>query len=123
MNSRFCVDVCLSKKWTAFLSANGYPSVNWRDIASNSATDLEFIYWAISQDRIVLTEDYDFAGILAMQKCNKPSVVQLVEPFIMPDSIGQELLDAIVQYESDLNSGALLIVEKTRIRLYGLPFP
>jgi len=68
---------------------------------------------------ILLTHDLDFGAILASTEGKSPSVVQLRSANLSPSSIASETLRVIVRMESELRSGALLIVQpgSTRVRL------
>jgi predicted nuclease of predicted toxin-antitoxin system len=71
---------------------------------------------------VLLTHDLDFGAILASTEGKSPSVVQLRAANLSPNSIASETLRVIVKMESELRSGALLIVQpgSTRVRLLPL---
>jgi predicted nuclease of predicted toxin-antitoxin system len=70
---------------------------------------------------VVLTNDLDFSAILAATKGAKPSVVQIRSVDLSPETVGQAVVSAIKQVETELSEGALLSVDPTRSRLRLLP--
>lgn len=77
--------------------------------------------YAGANDYVVLTHDLDFGAILAATHGEKPSVVQIRAEDVSPDVIGQQIIAALRQMESDLEEGALLTVDPNRTRLRLLP--
>ena len=60
-------------------------------------------------------------AILASTKGSKPSVVQIRGDDVSPDVIGEKVLLAIFQMESELEAGALLSIDAKRTRMRILP--
>jgi len=120
---KLLVDMNLSPDWVVFLLNAGVESVHWSAIGAATAPDQEIMAYARVNDFIVLTQDLDFGTILAVNHFDKPSVVQILSDDLDPNIIGKLILTAMIQAESDLNSGALLSVDPRRTRLRLLPFP
>jgi len=118
---KFVVDMNLSPQWVGFLEGSGHDAVHWSVAGRADAPDSEIVKWAREHDRIVLTCDLDFSGILALSGSHKPSVVQLRSERTLPSLVGVPVLEAIQQAASDLLNGALLTVEIGRSRLRILP--
>ncbi|WP_265307033.1 DUF5615 family PIN-like protein [Verminephrobacter eiseniae] len=70
---------------------------------------------------VVLTHDLDFGAILAATHGEKPSVVQIRAEDVSPDAIGKQIVIALRQMASELEEGALLMVDPNRTRLRLLP--
>jgi predicted nuclease of predicted toxin-antitoxin system len=70
---------------------------------------------------VVFTHDLDFSAILAATDGGKPSVVQLRSEDVSPEAVGQAVVDAVRQTADELDRGALLTVEPSRMRLRLLP--
>ncbi|XZE19123.1 DUF5615 family PIN-like protein [Pirellulaceae bacterium SH449] len=70
---------------------------------------------------ILLTHDLDFGAMLTATRAAKPSVVQVRTQELMPSQIGKLLLGELNAHESDLNSGALMIIDRARLRVRLLP--
>ena len=77
--------------------------------------------YARANDYIVLTHDLDFGAILATTHGEKPSVVQVRSEDVSPDAIGKQVIIALRQMKSELESGALLTIDPNRTRLRILP--
>ena len=76
----------------------------------------------LPNDYAVLTNDLDFAAILASTHHKKPSVVQIRAEDLDPSVIGTQIVAALQRVQKDLDAGALLTVETDRKRLRVLPF-
>jgi predicted nuclease of predicted toxin-antitoxin system len=81
----------------------------------------EIMAFAKAHDYVVLTHDLDFSAILAATRGEKPSVVQVRAEDVSPEAIGAAVVAAARQTASDLDDGALLTVEPSRMRLRLLP--
>ena len=119
---KLLVDMNLSPRWVYVLKAAGHDAVHWSDVGVRSAGDSEIMAHALAEDRVVLTHDLDFSAILAATRGARPSVVQIRSDSVSPQAVGDQVLAALVQLETDLRSGALVTVEPKRTRLRVLPF-
>lgn len=77
--------------------------------------------WAVGDQRVVLTHDLDFGAILAATRATGPSVVQVRTQDVRPDSLAPLLIPILRQYQSELEAGALLIVDEAKLRVRILP--
>jgi len=107
----------LSPAWVAFLKAHGHEAVRWSEVGPPEAPDHVLINWARAHDYIVLTHDHDFGAILAQAGERKPSVITLRTRELLPDVIGERVLEALKTLEGELKKGALVIIEPERVRL------
>lgn len=75
-----------------------------------------------SNNFVVLTHDLDFGTILAATHGDKPSVVRNRAEDMSSDAMGIQIIAALRQMASELESGALLIIDpsRTRLRLFPL---
>lgn len=104
-----------------FLSDAGIEAAHWSDLGAGNAPDAEIMAFAKGHDYVVFTHDLDFSAILAATHCEKPSVVQLRSEDVSPEAVGQAVVAAVRQTADDLDRGALLTVEPSRMRLRLLP--
>jgi predicted nuclease of predicted toxin-antitoxin system len=118
---KFLVDMNLSPKWCAILQAEGWDSVHWSDLGAVSAPDHDIMHQAIDDGRVVLTHDLDFGAMLAATQAKGPSVVQVRTQDVRPRSLAPLLLPLLHQYQSELEAGALLVVDEARSRVRLLP--
>jgi predicted nuclease of predicted toxin-antitoxin system len=118
---KLLVDMNLSPRWTGLLSSSGFEAAHWSTVGAKNAPDFQIMAYALANDFVVLTHDLDFGTILAATQGHKPSVVQIRADDVNPDVIGQQVLIALRQMESELAEGALLTIDPNRTRLRVLP--
>lgn len=118
---KFLIDMNLSPRWCAVLQAEGWESLHWSDAGDATAHDHEIMNYASHDQRVVLTHDLDFSAMLAATQATGPSVVQVRTQDIRPEVLASLLIPLLRQYESELEAGALLIVDETKSRVRLLP--
>lgn len=74
---KLLVDMNLSPRWISFLSDAGWEATHWSKVGKADASDSEIMTFAAGNDYVVLTNDLDFAAILAASRDKKPSVAQI----------------------------------------------
>ena len=119
---KLLLDMNLSQRWVGWLDQQGQEAVHWIDIGNRGASDTEIMAYAKANDLIVLTHDLDFGAILAATSGEKPSVIQIRAEDTSPEAIGRQVLAAVRQLTSELETGALVTVEPARSRVRLLPF-
>jgi predicted nuclease of predicted toxin-antitoxin system len=62
------------------LLAAGYDAVHVRAYGMHAARDEEILARALAEDRIVVSADSDFSGILAAQEAERPSFILFRDP-------------------------------------------
>ena len=77
--------------------------------------------WAVENGHIVFTHDLDFGTMLALTHAKGPSVLQVRSENILPDHLEDLVLEALKQYDADLASGALVVVDENKRRVRVLP--
>lgn len=122
MSVPIVVDMNLSIEWATLLSQAGWPAVHWSTVGDPGADDATVMAWAMAQRRAVFTHDLDFGTALAQTHAMGPSVIQLRSQRVLPEHMAATVLSALRQYESELSSGALIVIEPTRNRVRVLPF-
>ena len=95
--------------------------MHWSTVGPFDARDSEIMAWAKEHSAIVFTHDLDFGMILAATKANAPSVIQVRTQDVSPLALHKTLFAAIHQYQTLLESGALIIVDQRRLRARILP--
>lgn len=118
---RLLLDMNLSPRWVGFLTSAGFDAIHWSAIGASTATDAEIMAHANEHNFVVVTHDLDFSAILAASHGSKPSVVQIRAQDISPEAIGNQILTALRQMRSDLETGALLTIDPNRTRIRILP--
>lgn len=92
-----------------------------RSIGMQAAEDLDVIQRAVVDGSVVLAFDLDFGDILALGVLDRPSVVLFRLSDERADSVNRRLAVVLAERLSDLEAGALILVEDTRYRVRKLP--
>jgi len=100
-----------------------WESIHWSTVGRADASDSEIMAYAARNGYVVLTNDLDFAAILAATNLEKPSVAQIRAADLSTETIGKQIVAALRQAQAELERGALLTIESDRARLRILPFP
>lgn len=85
------------------------------------ATDREVLAVAAEQDRLLVTLDTDFGGLLAGSAAAAPSVLLIRRTDHRPHAIAAVVEDVIASSSDTLLNGALAIVGQRTVRLRELP--
>jgi predicted nuclease of predicted toxin-antitoxin system len=118
---KLLADMNLSPAWCPLLTAESWEAVHWSEIGNPAAPDYEIMQWARSNGWIVLTHDLDFSAILAATSATGPSVIQVRTQDVRPHSLGPRLIGWLRQYASQLEMGAIVVVDEARARIRLLP--
>lgn len=116
------VDMNLSPRWVAMLAGAGFDAIHLSTLGAANAPDSQIMAYAKANNYVVLTHDLDFSAILAANHGEKPSVMQIRADDVSQDVIGNQIITALRQMESELEEVALVTVDPNRTRLRVLPF-
>lgn len=118
---RFLADAGVSPKTVDFLNQLGHDAVHVRTLGLERATDAALVERARAESSVILTFDLDFGDILALGVLHKPSVILCRLADERAESVNQHLSTVLAERLSDLESGALILVEDSRYRVRKLP--
>jgi len=121
MSIKILIDMNLSPDWVPLLQNAGWQATHWSKVGDPKATDRTIIDWAEANGYIVFTHDLEFGTILALTHKSGPSVLQVRGQNVLPDHMGNLIIAALGQHESDLEAGALAVVEESKNRVRILP--
>jgi predicted nuclease of predicted toxin-antitoxin system len=121
MSLSILVDMNLSVEWLPTLSQAGWPAVHWSQIGDPRADDATIMAWARTNAHVVFTHDLDFTTLLALTQATGPSVIQVRSQNVLPDYLGTVVIVAIRRFETELEKGALVVVDVARARMRILP--
>jgi predicted nuclease of predicted toxin-antitoxin system len=121
MSVPILVDMSLPPTWIVRFQAEGWLAVHWSKIGAVNAEDSTILSWARTNGYAVFTHDLDFGTLLALTRAVGPSVVQIRTQDVLPQAIGNLVVSAIRQHESQLARGALLVIEEAKSRVRILP--
>jgi len=121
MSVSILIDMNLSPDWVPVLEGAGWRAVHWSTVGDPRAADRTIMDWAEANGHIVFTHDLDFGTLLALTHRTGPSVLQVRGEDVMPDHLGKLLVATIRRHETELKSGALVVVEERKNRVRILP--
>lgn len=119
---KLLIDMNLSPDWVAVFEQHGWQALHWSTVGNPRARDSIIMEWARANGYVVFTHDLDFGTLLVTTRAQGPSVIQVRTQDIMPQSLGNRLVQILRQYESVLAKGALVTVDETKARVHILPF-
>lgn len=77
--------------------------------------------WAKEHGCAVFTHDLDFGSLLALTQAEGPSVIQVRTQDVTPAAIGKLVINALRQFQTELEQGALIVLDESRSRARILP--
>jgi predicted nuclease of predicted toxin-antitoxin system len=119
---KILIDMNLPPRWAKVFAAEGWEALHWSQVGAPTASDREIMAWARDNDHIVFTHDLDFSALLATTQREGPSVIQVRTQNVLPEAIGTLVINAMKQFQHELNKGALITIDPHRARSRILPF-
>lgn len=115
---RFLVDQNLSPLLAAELRNAGHDVAHTRDLGLSTAIDDIILKRALDDDRVLISADTDFGLLLAESGADRPSFVLLRLRSPRPAArLAAVVLANLPGVSSDLESGAVVVLEDERIRV------
>ncbi|MGO9258799.1 MAG: DUF5615 family PIN-like protein [Bryobacteraceae bacterium] len=118
---RFLADMGVSITTVQALRAAAHDAVHLREEGLIRLPDPDIVAKAAQEQRVVLTFDLDFGDILAVARTEAPSVIIFRLRNQTPAAVTPRLFRVIGDCESELASGAIIIVEDQGYRVRRLP--
>jgi len=109
--------------WVGVLEDVGYSDVvHWSSIGLQDAPDVAIFEWARKHGFVIITHDLDFGNLLALTRAKEPSVILFRAEDITPTHLAKSLTIVLQTYSSELDKGALIVLDdlKTRVRVLPL---
>lgn len=104
------------------LRGKGHDAVHTVELGLERAKDEELLLLANTEGRVIVSGDTDFATLLALQNLRSPSLILFRSRNVLTAEDQVEIiLDHLDDIESDLNTGAVVVVGDDRIRVRLLP--
>ena len=111
----FLLDVCASSRRTrtrpARLGHDVFSASEWDPKASDEA----LLSFALSEQRILVTEDKDFGELLFARRLPHPCIIRFIEMGVVEQVDAMEEL--IEHYEDSMRDGTLIVVTRRRMRI------
>ena len=118
---RWLLDQGLPRTAAVLLRASCQDAIHVGDIGLSSAADAEILRLATVQDRVVVTLDADFHAMLAASTSSKPSVIRIRKEGCKAPEVARLILAAAERFKTELESGCVMTVLGSKIRLRNLP--
>ncbi len=77
--------------------------------------------WARDHNYLVFTHDLDFSAILGVTNADGPSVIQVRGDDVLPSALSARLVDVLRRFATELEHGAILVIDEARSRVRLLP--
>lgn len=119
---KLLLDSNLSHRVAQLLCEAGLDAAHVRDHDLQHAPDAEILEFARQHSLVIVSEDTDFGELLAQQRTAAPSFVLLrtYEP-MTPTEQAAVLLANLPRLRDDLDQGAIVVIERSRLRIRRLP--
>lgn len=118
----FLIDNPLAPQVAAGLRAAGHDALHILDYGMHAATDEAVFERAALESRIIISADTDFATLLALRETTAPSVILFRGAFPRrADDQVALVLRALPSVDAALQRGAIIVLERHRLRLRDLP--
>lgn len=119
---RFLVDASMSSVVVQELLRTGHDAVHVGEVLRLDAPDTDILEHAADDDRVIVAADTDFGELLAARGTAQPSVVLFHrQTDRRPREQAELLLANLPSVESDLQDGAIVVIEDRRLRVRALP--
>lgn len=118
---RFLADMCVDVRIVRWLREQGHDAAHLRDEGLHRMPNGKIFNKAISEGRIVLTFDLDFADIAALTGGKKASVILFRLRNTRTSHVIERLSTVLEDSLEVLGKGAVITVEETRHRIRYLP--
>ena len=118
----FLIDNALSPRVAAELRAAGHDAIHVLDYGMHAATDEAVFERAAVESRVVVSADTDFGTLLALREVASPSVILFRAASLRraEDQVAL-IVRALPSIDAALRRGAIVILERHRLRLRDLP--
>lgn len=118
---RFLADAGISPKTVDFLKRLGHEAIHVRTLGLQRASDAQVVQRARADGSIVLSFDLDFGDLLALGVRDKPSAILFRLADERAEAVNERLSAILSERITELESGALILVEDARYRVRKLP--
>jgi predicted nuclease of predicted toxin-antitoxin system len=118
---RLLLDMNITPALCEALGDAGWECIHWAAVGDPCASDAVILEYARTHRYAVLTHDLDFSAVLSATRAKAPSVVQIRVQDVLSDHFRDVLLRALRQFQAQLESGALLVVDESRSKARLLP--
>jgi predicted nuclease of predicted toxin-antitoxin system len=118
---KLLLDQALPRSTARLLRETGIDCVHVGEIGDSTAEDTAILERAKAEDCVIVTMDADFHAILALSGVASPSVVRIRTQGLRGEDSAPLIQTVITYCGEELSGGAVVSVQKGRIRIRRLP--
>jgi predicted nuclease of predicted toxin-antitoxin system len=119
---KFLIDQNRSPRLAGLLRDHGHDAVHTLELGLERAQDDALLMLAAKEGRVIVSGDTDFGALLALLRRRSPSVILFRSRHALTaEDQAAIILHHLDDLESDLESGAVVVVGDDRIRVRLLP--
>lgn len=118
---KLLLDQGLPRSAATLLRDKGIDTTHVSEVGMSRAEDAKIIKWAQQEGYVVATLDADFHALLALDAATSPSVIRIRIEKLQAQALTDLLLMVIDECANELEQGAAVTVEPSRIRIRRLP--
>ena len=118
---KLLLDQGLPRSTARLLREAGIDTVHVSEIGHSTSEDAIILERGREEDRTVITLDADFHALLALSGATSPSVIRIRIEGLKGKTAANLIRTVLIQCEGDLKQGAVVTVERRRIRIRRLP--
>ena len=118
---RLLADLHISPRTVEFIRALGHDVIRVSEVLPANSTDERIVAYALTEQRVILTQDLDFSSIVALSGKALPSLLILRLTSSRIEHVNSVLERILLNVENDLATGAIVTVKDKRIRRRRLP--
>jgi predicted nuclease of predicted toxin-antitoxin system len=118
---KLLLDQGLPRTAASLLRTAGVDTIHVGEIGYASADDADILQRGREDERVVVTLDADFHALLALSGATSPSVIRIRIEGLRAQATAELLQTVLSQSDEDLEQGAVVTVQESRIRVRRLP--
>jgi len=118
---KLLLDQGLPRSLATLLREAGFDAIHVGEIGLATAEDRTILERARADNRIVVTLDADFHALLALSEATSPSVIRIRIEGLRASDVANLLRQVLRQWNEPVESGAVLTIQRDKIRMRRLP--
>jgi predicted nuclease of predicted toxin-antitoxin system len=118
---KLLLDEGLPRSAAALLQASGLQVTHAGDLEDAPLADEDILDIAEREEQTIVTLDSDFHTWLALRRAVAPSVIRIRIEGLRAEGAAEVIRAVLARYDEDLEQGAAVTVEPTRMRMRRLP--
>jgi len=118
---KLLLDQGLPRSTARLLRETGIDPVHVSEIGYSTSGDAVILERGREEDRTIITLDADFHALLALSDATSPSVIRIRIEGLKGETAANLIRTVLMQCEEELRRGAVVTVERHRIRIRSLP--